>query len=297
MTQAPAKLPESLRSVLRRNLIFVGGKGGVGKSLVAQAVARALASEGRKTLWVSIEDPLLPPGELKKVTQNLWHLNCEASSSFEEYAAMKIGGGALTKIFLQNKLMRYLSKAAPGIHELVITGKIWHERQNYQHVVVDMPSTGYGLAMFQSTINFSRLFTGGPINRDAESMLATFASPRETGQLIVSLPEEMPLQESIELNDYLLKLFPQNAPAFLVNRRFPEVDHSDEDPDTWTSPLPLSALDYARKRSVLENFNLDLWKNHKIEYGELDYVPPRAQDAAEEISQRLADQLRARDYL
>ncbi|MGZ3688644.1 MAG: ArsA family ATPase [Bdellovibrionota bacterium] len=290
----------NFQDVLSRKLVFVSGKGGVGKTVVSQAISRALAAREpqKKFLWATFEDPLRPAGELKKVAPNLWEINCEASLAFEEYAAMKIGLGALTRIFLQNKLMRYLSKAAPGIHELVLLGKIWFERQNYHQVIVDMPSTGYGLAMFQSTRNFSQLFRGGPINRDAEAMLATFRSPEECGQLIVSLPEEMPLTEALELRDFLKDLFPENAPAFVVNRLFPETLRPDEEFEKelasphcsrWESPLARSAEDYARKRATLERYNLRLWEN--LPYARLPYIPPPTQSATDPIILQLAERV------
>lgn len=266
-----------LSAAIRKNLIFVSGKGGVGKTVVSQALALALSREGKKTLWATFEDPTRPAGECVQMSPNLWHLNCDAGLAFEEYASMKIGIASLTRIFLKNPLVRYLAKAAPGIHELVLLGKIWFERDHYDHVVVDMPSTGYGLAMFQSTQNFSHLFKTGPLYRDAAEMLATFENSAQTAMLIVSLPEEMPLRESLELRDYLLGLFPKNAPFFLVNRKFPRLTLPEEEeanpPDSWPQPFARDVRDYARKRSILESHNLKLWTEQGIGFHELDMVP------------------------
>ncbi len=273
----------SLQEALSKSLIFVAGKGGVGKTCVSQAIARALATQptgrgkrSKRVLWVTFEDPFRPAGELKEIQPNLFELNCEAQTAFEEYTAMKIGIPSLTRILVQNSLVRYLAKAAPGIHELVLLGKVWYERTRWDHVVCDMPSTGYGLAMFQSTSNFADLFRGGPIHSDAESMLETFNNPKECSQLIVSLPEEMPLRESLELNDFLLKLFPKNQPSFLVNRRFPHPAEPDVThlPDAWNSPLASSPTEYVEKRAVLEAFNLRIWSDLGIPFAELPYIKP-----------------------
>ena len=295
------QMPVNVSEVLNRNLLFVGGKGGVGKTVVSQAIAQSHAAHGRKTLWVTFEDPTRPLGQIHEVGRNLWHLNCDPSIAFEEYAALKIGIPRLTRLFVQNKLMRYLSQAAPGIHELVLLGKVWYERKHFDHVVIDMPSTGYGLAMFQSTDNFAKLFRGGPIHNDAEEMLATFRDPRVTGHLIVALPEEMPLVESLELNDYLMELFPKNPPAFIVNRRFPLIEPDAgkiaEPPHSWENPLATSALDYVRKRNILEAHNLRIWEERKIRFGELMLVPPPAEFGGEaRIVSALASQLQARKY-
>jgi hypothetical protein len=266
----------SVESLLKRKLIFVSGKGGVGKSVVSEAVARSLAAQGRRVLWVSFEDPFLEPGETRQLEPTLWHLNCEAGRAFEEYVELKIKFSRVARVFVENKLMRYLAKAAPGIHELVLLGKVWYERANYDHVIVDMLSTGYGVAMFQATSNFSSLFQGGPIQKDALAMLETFADPAETGQLIVALPEEMPLAEGLELNELLLGLFPNNPPAFVVNRCFPTVaaalGGAESDPDTWNKPFAESATEYAVKRGQLETHNLRIWKSAGLAFRTLFYV-------------------------
>jgi anion-transporting ArsA/GET3 family ATPase len=291
--------------VLKRNLLFVSGKGGVGKTVVSQAIALRLNQTGKRVLWATFEDPLLPSHELNEVRRGLFHINCEASLAFEEYAALKIGMAGLAKIFLKNKVMRYLAKAAPGIHELVLLGKVWFERNNYDHVIVDMPSTGYGLAMFQSTQNFSQLFQGGPIHRDADAMLSTFGDPSVCGQLIVSLPEEMPLRESLELNQYLLGLFPNNPADYFLNRVFPKpqnqlspvVAQVDPNPDRWITPLAKDSADYVVKRSALETFNVRIWEQEKIRYRELGYEPPVQDSSIGPMVEKLARQFEQRGYL
>lgn len=291
----------TIKNALRKKLIFVTGKGGVGKTAVSQAIALALSEENKQVLWVTFEDPTRPPGECVQKNRNLWHLNCDANQSFEEYAAMKVGIPALTRIFLKNKLIRYLAQAAPGIHELVLLGKVWHERNNYDHVVVDMPSTGYGLAMFQSTQNFANLFKTGPLYRDAAEMLATFKDREKTALLIVALPEEMPLRESIELGEFLNDLFPDNRPSFWVNRKFPRVTTSTEEeinpPDSWAQPFAKSVLDYIRKRSILESFNLRLWSESGISFSELNLIPFASAQTLESVVQNLSQQMKDKRLL
>ncbi len=291
----------SVSFVLNRPLVFVHGKGGVGKTVVSQAIAHALAKQMKKTLWVTIEDPTRPPGQLSSIEPYLWYLNCDFTQSFEEYAGLKIGAPRLTHFFLKNKLIRSLAKAAPGIHELVLLGKLWFEQNHYSHVIVDMPSTGYGLALFQSAENFSKLFGGGPLYRDAEKMLETFRNPLLTGNLIVALPEEMPLRESLDLSHFLQESFPKNPPAFIVNRLFPPVPSLQEKPpqslfqhqDARSSPLPKSAQDYVEKRYQLEQYNLRIWRDEKISFGELSFIPPFAPN----IFQKLTSQLIEKAYL
>ncbi len=276
----------SIFEILTRKIIFVTGKGGVGKTVLTEAIARGLAAnrdgDEKNVLWVTIEDPAYPAGEVRALGDRLSHLNCDATQAFDEYVGMKIGIPTLAKIFTQNKLMKYLSQAAPGIHELVLLGKVWFERNHFDHVVVDMPSTGYGLAMFHSAYNFRKLFSGGPLYEDAGAMIDSFSSARESGVIIAALPEEMPLREAIELDHFLLELFPENRSAFVVNRCFPEFDLTDaelkrksphsEAQQPVQSPVPTSLEDYAIKRTKLEKQNLKIWAEIDLLYSSIPYL-------------------------
>jgi anion-transporting ArsA/GET3 family ATPase len=287
----------ALADVLRRRLIFVGGKGGVGKTAVSQAIARSLPG---KVLWVAFDDPTRPPGELVHVGGGLWHLNCEAGRAFAEYVGLKIGVKLLTQIFLRNQVIQYLATAAPGIHELVLLGKVWYERNHWDHVVCDMPSTGYGIAMFSSTGNFERLFGGGPLYRDAQAMDATFSDPKETGHVVVSLPEEMPLQEALELRAFLTGQFPGNAPAMLVNRIMPELAAPEGTPpiDEEARPYAADLGEFLWRRSALERANIERsWGTLELEFSRLPFVAPEPgrerESVVEKIAAKLTEGLRA----
>ena len=253
----------------------------MGKTVISQAIAQRFAAEKKKTLWLTFEDPNRPPGERLQIGDYLDSLNADSIVAFDEYVALKIGVPAITHLFLNNRLVRYLAKAAPGIHELVLLGKVWHMRKTYDRVVVDMPSTGHSVAMFQSVANFARLFQGGPLNRDAEAMLGTFRDRALSAQLIVGLPEEMPLRESLELGDLLDALFPENPPVYFVNKRFPADETAaaaiSGTPDQWNTPVASSALDYIRKRVQLEEFNLRIWREQGIQIQGLRYFQPPAE--------------------
>lgn len=267
-------------------VVFVSGKGGVGKTLISQGLARSLARSGKKTLWICFEDPTRPPGEISTVEPLLDSLNCEAATAFDEYMGIKIGIPGLARLFVKNKLIQYLAQAAPGIHEIVLLGKVWHERTRYDHLVVDMPSTGYGLAMFQSVANFNRLFQSGPLQKDTQAMTQTFSDPMQTDHWILALPEEMPLQEALELGNFLQELFPKNPPSYWVNRVFPKI--APPSGDSWSDPQTPTAKDlveFAIRRSLLEKENLKIWDQKGIVYQSIPYFIPTRRPLEESVCQ------------
>lgn len=275
-------------AILNRPLLFVQGKGGVGKSTLALAMAERL-SKTHRTLLVSIEDPLRPPYEVRALSPTLDHLNNDATHAFEEYAGRKIGAPNLVKIFLQNRFMRYLAKAAPGIRELVLIGKIWFETRNYARVVVDMPATGHGLTLFQSLFNWGTLFVGSPLAKDATAMIEMLSDPAHVGHLIVSLPEEMPLVEAIELRTQLRKIFARAECALLLNRRFPKPLSDTNYPED--RPFALTAEEHAARKARLEADNLELWHGEKRL--EIPFFPPPMADAFNSVARQVADALEA----
>lgn len=209
---------------LNKKIILIIGKGGVGKTMLARASARHLALQGKRTLLIHVLQVVEEEQKLEKVAPNLWEITLRASDCFQEYIMLKLKLKALYTAFLGNKVTQYLEKAAPGVREMVLLGKIWFERENYDHVVVDMPSTGYALTMIHTPFNFASLFPGGPIYHDSQAMIETFSDPRQTAFVTVSLGEEMPIQESIELAANLKGLMPAN-PSWLVMNRLTRVEN------------------------------------------------------------------------
>jgi anion-transporting ArsA/GET3 family ATPase len=268
----------------------VQGKGGVGKSTLALATARLL-SETHRTLLISIEDPLRPPYDLRKLSPTLDHLNNEATAAFEEYAGRKIGAPKLVKVFLQNRFMRYLAKAAPGIRELVLIGKIWYETRNYARVVVDMPATGHGLTLFQSLFNWGSLFSGSPLAKDAAAMVETLSDPKIVGHFIVSLPEEMPLVESLELRSQIRRIFPDATVALGVNRRFPSPSVRIAYPED--RPFAVTTDEHAGRKSDLERDNLELW--HGESRIEIPFFPPPREGSFAAIADQVTEALRPQE--
>ena len=214
-------------SLFDRRLLIFTGKGGVGKSTVAAAAAVAAARRGKRVLIVEIgEHEHIPsifgsgkagyagarvyagrtPG-----SPPIWSMCLTARDALHEFAVRSLKFEMLYAAVFENRGMRYFTAAAPGLDELTIMGKLETlQRESLESpkatlppfdvMVFDAPATGHALALFnmpRTAMNMTRM---GPLHAKAERMWRLLADPARTAINIVTLPEEMPVNEAIDLH-------------------------------------------------------------------------------------------------
>lgn len=227
---------------LARPYVFVSGKGGVGKSLVAAALASQAAGMGRKTLLVetgdrsyfrdflsfSVVDHEPRPTDLG-FDIALW----SGESCLREYVLHLLKLERLYKIFFENKVMRALVNVAPGLGEIAILGKITSEIRkvgpplHYDTIVVDMPATGHALAMFRTPRGMADAIQIGPIAVHSGEVDRLIRDPEKSGLVVVSLLEELPVAETKEFSRAVKSEF--GMPIRVVANRKIEVPLSTEE--------------------------------------------------------------------
>lgn len=257
-----------------KRFVLVTGKGGVGKTTVCAAEALALAAQGRRVLvaMCNAKERLsvmfgVPPigADVVPVADNVWAVNMSPEKALEEYGILVLHSRALYKTLFDNRYVRTFLRAVPGMQEWAMLGKAWwHTTEKlpdgsprYDVVILDAPATGHGLDMLRVPKVILDVVPPGLLRRDAERAWELFQDPRTCGVVLVTLPEEMPTSETIELARALREL---GLPIgrVVVNGVLPPLFSKEERTAleaTVPSPPPLpgdAALAAARDRAVRE---------------------------------------------
>jgi anion-transporting ArsA/GET3 family ATPase len=199
-----------------RRFVIVTGKGGVGKTTVCAALAVHLAHRGRRVLvaMCNAKERLsamlgsdLIGSEVLAAAPNIWAVNIDPERAIEDYGAMTLKSKTVFKLLFDNKYVRTFFSAVPGMHEWTMLGKAWwHTTETrddgslvYDTVILDAPATGHGLDMLRVPKVILDVVPPGLLRRDAEKAWALFQNPVACAVVLVTLPEEMPTSETIEL--------------------------------------------------------------------------------------------------
>ena len=221
-------------SLLDTRVLFVTGKGGVGKSSVAAALATAGARGGRKTCLVEVEgrqtmsrlfDTQPWDFDERQFRPGLWGLSVDPQESFAEYMEMFYGARRLSKFVVGSSAVDFATTAAPGIKDVLLIGKVKEieQRRNddgrftYDLIVVDSPPTGRIVNFLRAPDATTDMVNVGPIRTQAQSLVDMLLDPKRTHLQLVTLLEEMPVEETIESAAALRELGVTLGPV-IVNR-------------------------------------------------------------------------------
>lgn len=223
-----------------KQLLFVAGKGGVGRTSVAAAMALAAHRQGRRVLVAMCHakerlSRLLgtePIGtDVRELEPGLSAVDMAPAAALEEYAMMVLHSRTLYRAIFENPLVASFLRGTPGLSDWAMMGKaVYHADQDlledgarrYDLVIVDGPATGHAVDMLRMPRVIQDASPPGLLRRGAEHAWGLLTDPARAGVVLVTLPEDMPVNEAIELHGTLTALgLP--VPRLVVNGVLPPL--------------------------------------------------------------------------
>jgi anion-transporting ArsA/GET3 family ATPase len=221
-------------SLLDRRLLFVTGKGGVGKTTVAAALGLLAAERGRRVLVCEVESrgglsaaygcgptAYLP----REVAPRLAAMSMDTEASLREYLRIHLRVPTVGRIGPVAQAFDFVATAAPGVREILTVGKLTYEvRENhYDLVIVDASASGHIVGELAAPVGINDLVKIGAIRAQTAWMLDILTDATTTGVVVVTTPEEMPINEAIDLASRLRSETGVALAGVIANRVLPEL--------------------------------------------------------------------------
>ena len=225
--------------LLDRQLIFVTGKGGVGKTSIAAALAYLAAGAGKRTLVCEMDAKGALAAALdvaaleftpRRVGEQLDAMAMDTEDALREYLKLFVRVPLVGRLGPLARTFDFVADAAPGVQEILGVGKLAYEarERHYDLIVVDAEASGHIVAQVAAPQVIGELIQVGMVREQTRWMLDIIEDPERTGVVVVTTPEEMPVVETIELLERFAAETRINLAAIVANRVLPALFDSKE---------------------------------------------------------------------
>jgi len=260
-------------------ILIVSGKGGVGKTTVAAALALIAARHGRKVCMAEIDrkgtlPKLFGGGEVtyepRELSPGVWGLNIIPEDALAEYLRVQYHMSRISRVFRSTHFVDYITTAAPGLKDILVLGKVWYLEQDRDHgggahgfdtIIVDAPAAGHMATFLRAPQGLADAVRLGPIRRQSEWLNDMLTDPKRSRVHLVSLAEEMPVSETLETSGALVKDLGISQGALFANGIYSQLltDAEADEFETFAADGRIDELcDVAKSSGInLDDDDLD----------------------------------------
>jgi anion-transporting ArsA/GET3 family ATPase len=294
-----------------RQVVFVTGKGGVGKSVVSAALALRAKALGLRPVLFECDAPtrlsLLPDGKpvgssVGEVAPGILGINQNSDEAIRDYAASTLPSKALVDLLFENRVARAFLNAAPSVSEMALIGRIASVAEKYGAdgpVIVDLHATGHALSLLRAPAGIMRVLqkSKGALWDRASAIEGMMQDASRTAFITVAVPEELPVSELLELHAQLVAAKAPVGPVILNNFVEAPAEISPEAmaallaaPSTSSAARDLRFLHAQHERCVREKTRLEegLFALHGDKVLPIT-LPARADNSDERLAPRLVE--------
>jgi anion-transporting ArsA/GET3 family ATPase len=303
-----------------KRLLVVAGKGGVGRTTVAAALALAAARRGKRVLLAQTKskDRLgrlfnAPPvgTDLVRLRERLWAVNMTPEAALREYGLMVLRSVLVYRAVFENKVARAFIRAIPGVEDYSMLGKVWyhttemeHARPRFDLVILDGPATGHVITLLQIPQAILEAVPEGPLVRDARQVHELLIDPRRAAAVLVTLAEDLPVNETLELTEKLRRRIGMRVGPLVINQLYPPrfvagpaaqalAELPPETGDEVLDPVLLRARIAQGQRAMNDRYIERLQEALDVPQLQLPYLfaPDFGAEALDDLSRRLEAQV------
>jgi anion-transporting ArsA/GET3 family ATPase len=309
-------------SLFDKRLVVVAGKGGVGRTTTSAALAVAAAERGMRVLVCQTKakerlsklfgsKPIGP--DLVRVRERITVVNMTPQAALREYGAMVLRSEFIAKQVLENKVSRTFLKAVPGLEDYAMLGKVWFHtteeeggRPKYDLTILDGPATGHLVTMLSIPLAILDTVPEGPLTRPAAATLALLRDPARAQMVIVTLAEDLPSNEAVELARNQNATIKMPLGPLVVNQLYPPrfatgpsaravAAFAEGAAGPELEPLLVSARTAQRRRALNDRYLERLRKDLPQPQVHLPYLfrPDFGPEALDELARRIGGQIAA----
>jgi anion-transporting ArsA/GET3 family ATPase len=258
----------------KSRVLVVAGKGGVGKTTITAALARMAARAGLSVLVVELEgkpgvstafgrtvslgydESQLEGLESTTGDGTVWARRITPDDALLEYLADH-GMKRISKRLVSSGALDVVATAIPGIRDILVLGKVKSlERQGVADLVlVDAPATGHAMTFLSSAQGLLDAARSGPVRAQAADVVELLSDPQRCQVALVTLPEEMPVNEVVEAAYALEDRIGISLGPVIVNACLPADPRLDRDPEEAASEIGVAlATDQAAALRAAADF-------------------------------------------